>query len=241
MGKNDLSSKHGVTRREFISKTSMTAGILAAASISDLGPHANAFAQGNQQEQSDKPVHTRLKLKVEKLTPENFKPFGIVLTEQNRERLPIETYKDKMDLYNDSFESDQPMEWFIAKFRPRWNGVLFLERHFQITQAFIPIGGKPFLTVMAPPDCKEEKGFPALSELKAFYVPGDTPIQIYRKTWHENPMALAEQRLLVTAHKSLIKGHIKGGVSKEIDKLPVDLERRWYKKEGYEITLDYKA
>ncbi|MFN7653119.1 MAG: ureidoglycolate lyase [Cyclobacteriaceae bacterium] len=236
--KKKTSHENELTRREFISKTSLTGGAIAAAVASDFGISIQAMMPDLNQE---KPVHTKVKLKVEKLTPENFRPFGIVLIPDGRDRLPINTYGDKMDLYHDGFESDQPVEWFIANFRPRWNGVLFLERHFQITQTFIPIGGKPFLTVMAPPDCKEENGLPAISEMRAFYVPGDTPIQIYRKTWHENPMALEDLNLLVTAHRTLIKGHIKGGYDKALDALPVDLERRWYKKEGFEISLDYKS
>jgi ureidoglycolate hydrolase len=224
-----------MNRKEFMQKGALLGGGLAMTYFSDLGK--NVMAQTPIGE--NKEIHTTHVLKIEKLTPENFRPFGVVLTEEGRERLPINTYGDKLDLYHDKFESDQPVEWFIVNARPRWNGVLFLERHKQITQTFIPVGGAGFLTVMAPPNCKEENGFPALSEMKAFFVPGDTPIQIYRETWHENPMPLTEQRLLVTAHTTLIKGHIKGGYDKSLDTYPLDLERRWYKKEGYDITLEY--
>lgn len=202
---------------------------------SDLGPGAVAQAQPPAEQ---KPIHTRLQLKVETLTPAAFAPFGTVLTEAGRDRLPINTYGDKLDLYRETFESDQPVEWFIVRGKKRWNGVLFLERHMQITQTFIPIGNAPFLTVVAPPNCKEVDGFPALTELRAFLVPGHMPIQIHRATWHENPMPLSDGQLfLVTSHQALTRGHQKSPDAK-LAQLPLDLERRWYSKGGYDITLE---
>jgi ureidoglycolate lyase len=181
-------------------------------------------------------IHTRLTLKAEPITAEAFAPFGTVLTETGRKRLPINTYGDKLDLYREDFASDQPIEWFIVNGRPRWNGVLFLERHMQLTQTFIPMG-KPVLTVVARPDAKEENGFPVLSELKAFLVPGDTPFQVKRGTWHENPMPLGpDTRLLVTSHANLTLGHQQSPDPK-LKALPVDLERRWYRAGGFEIEI----
>jgi ureidoglycolate lyase len=181
-------------------------------------------------------IHTRLVLKARPLTAEVFAPFGVVLTEAGRKRLPINTYGDALDLYREDFASDQPVEWFIVNGRPRWNGVLFVERHRQLTQTFIPMG-KPVLTVVARPDAKEENGFPLLSELHAFLVPGDTAFQIHRGTWHENPMPLADNtRLLVTSHAALTFAHQQNPDPK-LSGLPLDLERRWYKAGGYEVTV----
>jgi ureidoglycolate lyase len=181
-------------------------------------------------------IHTRLALKAEPITPEAFAPFGVVLTETGRKRLPINTYGDKLDLYREDFASDQPIEWFIVNGRPRWNGVLFLERHMQLTQTFIPMG-KPVLTVVARPDAVEKDGFPILSELKAFLVPGDTAFQVKRGTWHENPMPLGDNtRLVVTSHANLTVGHQQNPDPKLKD-LPVDLERRWYRAGGFEVTI----
>jgi ureidoglycolate lyase len=185
-------------------------------------------------------THTRLALKAEPITAEAFAPFGVVLTETGRKRLPINTYGDKLDLYREDFASDQPIEWFIVNGRPRWNGVLFVERHMQLTQTFIPMG-KPFLTVVARADAVDENGFPKLSELKAFYVPGDTAFQIKRGTWHENPMPLADNtRLLVTSHANLTVAHQQSPDPK-LANLAVDLERRWYKAGGFEITVSAPA
>jgi ureidoglycolate lyase len=181
-------------------------------------------------------THTRLVLKAQPLTAEAFAPFGVVLTEAGRKRLPINTYGDALDLYREDFSSDQPIEWFIVNGRPRWNGVLFVERHLQLTQTFIPMG-KPLLTVVARPDAKEENGFPLLSELQAFLVPGDTAFQIHRGTWHENPMPVADNtRFLVTSHAALTLAH-QQKPNPALSGLTPDLERRWYKAGGYDVTV----
>jgi ureidoglycolate hydrolase len=100
--------------------------------------------------------------------------------------------------------------------------------------------GKPILTVVTRAGAKEENGFPVLSELKAFYVPGDTAFQIARGTWHENPMPLADNtRLLVTSHANLTLGHQQNPDPK-LTSLPVDLERRWYKPAGFDVTIETK-
>jgi ureidoglycolate lyase len=208
-----------------------------AQTAAGAAPGAHPFTTRGAAPATTVPVHTRLALKAEPITPEAFAPFGVVMTEAGRKRLPINTYGDKLDLYREDFASDQPIEWFIVNGRPRWNGVLFLERHMQLTQTFIPMG-KPVLTVVARAGAKEENGFPALTELKAFYVPGDTAFQINRGTWHENPMPLGDNtRLLVTSHANLTVAHQQSPDPK-LAALAVDLERRWYKPGGFEITID---
>jgi ureidoglycolate lyase len=209
-------------------------GAQAQQSTSSAG--ASPFTTRGAAPKETRETHTRHVLKAEPITPEAFAPFGVVLTETGRKRLPINTYGDKLDLYREDFASDQPIEWFIVNGRPRWNGVLFLERHMQLTQTFIPMG-KPVLTVVARPDAVEKDGFPILSELKAFLVPGDTAFQVKRGTWHENPMPLADNtRLVVTSHANLTVGHQQNPDPKLKD-LPVDLERRWYKAGGFDVTI----
>jgi ureidoglycolate lyase len=240
-------------RRDILGQIGGMAAIAAAAAFSDLG---NAYAQGSNAAtipaldpnnpfataggapKTVASVHTTRRLKVEVATPENFAQFGRLLTPEGRKRLPVNTYGDKLDLYREDFSSDQPIEWFIFQGRKRWNGVLFLERHQQLTQTFIPLGGKAFYTVVAPANCKEENGFPALSEMRAFIVPGDAAIQLFRATWHENPMPVQDDtRMLVTSHAALTYAH-QQNPDPTLKTQPTDLERRWYKPGGYDLTLD---
>ncbi len=240
-------------RRNTLSRMGTATAIAAAAAFSDLGSAyaqpiggakippldpANPFATAGAAPKNIVATHTSKRLKVEIATAENFAAFGRVLTPEGRKRLPINTYGDKLDLYREDFSSDQPIEWFIFQGRTRWNGVLFLERHQQLTQTFIPLGGKAFYTVVAPANCKEENGFPALSEMRAFLVPGDAAIQLYRATWHENPMPVQDDtRMLVTSHSALTYAH-QQNPDPALKAQPTDLERRWYKPGGYELTLD---
>lgn len=238
-------------RREFLAAASLAAASLGlagspataapatmeAAALPPL-PADNPFATHGPAPKETLPLHTRRLLPVRTVTADNFAPFGRVLTPNGRPRLPINTYEDKLDLFREGFESDQPTEWFIFQGRDRGSEVLFVERHQQLTQTFIPVNGRGFLTVVAAPGCREEDGFPALDELHAFFVPGDTPIQIHRGTWHENPLPLADDtRLLVTSHANLTLAH-QQNPDPRLAALPKDLERRWYRSGGYALTLD---
>ncbi|MFN8829362.1 MAG: ureidoglycolate lyase [Labrys sp. (in: a-proteobacteria)] len=182
-----------------------------------------------------RPVHT---LPVEPLTAEAFAPFGVVLSPRGRERLPINTYGDRLNLFREGFETDQPIEWFIVEGHRRPMQALFLERHRQLTQAFIPMNGDGFVTIVARPDAQEHYGMIALAEMRAFHVPGDAAIQIHRGTWHENPFPLRDgQWFLVTSHAALTLGHQKNP-SHALQGLPLDLERRWFKDAAFDVRTD---
>jgi len=116
---------------------------------------------------------------------------------------------------------------------------LFLERHQQITQAFIPMNGDGFVTIVAPPDCGfETNGLPRFDQTKAFFVPGNMAIQIHRGTWHENPFPIKDgQWFLVTSHAALTRGHQKNP-QVGLEALPLDLERRFYAQAGVELSVN---
>ena len=183
------------------------------------------------------PTRLTQTLTIEPLTAEAFAPFGVVLSPEGRDRLPINTYGDRLNLYREGFESDQPIEWFIVRGLVRDQQALFLERHQQLSQAFIPMNGDGFVTVVARPGAREEDGMIALDELRAFHVPGDAAIQIHRGTWHENPFPLRDnQWFLVTSHAALTLGHQKNP-DKRLEGLPLDLERRWFRDCGWDLRL----
>jgi ureidoglycolate lyase len=183
---------------------------------------------------SPRPVRT---LKLQTLTAESFAPFGVVLSPAGRDRLPINTYGDKLNLYRESFASDQPIEWFIVQGIKRDMQALFLERHMQLTQAFIPMNGDSLVTIVARPDAREENGMIAIDEMQAFMVPGNTAFQIHRGTWHENPFPLKDnQWFLVTSHAALTLGHQKNP-DQRLQGLPLDLERRWFKDCSYDLRV----
>lgn len=179
-----------------------------------------------------------LLLTAEPLTPEAFAPFGVVLTPQGHDRLPINTYGDRLDIYREPFESDQPIEWFIVQAWLREMRVLYLERHNEITQAFVPLGGNPFVTVVAPPGVHEEDGVPALDAVRAFVVPGNVGIQLHRSTWHENPLPLVDgQVILVSSHQSLTRGQ-QANPDKRLDIYALDVEKRNLTERGVALHIE---
>jgi ureidoglycolate lyase len=158
-------------------------------------------------------------------TPESFAPFGQCLY-MHGEPLP-HVYGDTMDVYKTgSLESDAPVEFIWTKYTStRDNRVLYLERHHQITQTFIPLGS-PIVAIVAAPDARLENELPALDEVRAFYVPADRAVNLARGTWHEVPMPLEPGAVtLLTSHSGVTKGwaHL-DAESKEIQAL--DEEKR---------------
>ncbi len=97
-------------------------------------------------------THRIIEVPFTPLTTEAFAPFGTILSPEGRARLPVNTYGDALSLYREAFETDQPIEWFIVQGQPRPMEALFLERHRQITQAFLPLGGQGFVLLVAPPE-----------------------------------------------------------------------------------------
>lgn len=238
-------SKFEYSRREVLSASAIAAGatltastlLSASSAVSIAAPADQPFTTRGPAPKESVAIHTTRQIPAQTATPENFAPFGVLLTAQGRKRLPINTYGASFDLYREGFESDQPIEWFIVNGTHRGYGVLFLERHMQLSQTFIPVGGRPFYTIVARPGAREENGFPALDELRAFLVPGDTAIQIHRGCWHENPLPTKEGvQLLVTSHANLTLAHQQNPDPK-LAGLPLDLERRWYKAGGYDLTI----
>jgi len=69
-----------------------------------------------------------------------------------------------------------------------------LERHFKHTQVFLPLGGKPFIAVLAPPT---DTDLPNIDEAKAFLFDGQAGLSMHLGTWHEFPFALVEDTQLV--------------------------------------------
>ena len=179
-----------------------------------------------------------ISLVAQPLTAQAFAPFGQILSPEGRERLPVNTYGDKLDIFREGFETDQPTEWFIVQGRRREFSALFLERHLQLTQTFIPIANDAFVTVVAAPDVEfESNGLPKITETKAFIVPGNMAIQLHRGTWHENPFPLRDnQWFLVTSHAALTRAHQKNP-AQGLEALPLDLERRFYAKAGVDLRV----
>lgn len=85
------------------------------------------------------------------------------------------------------FKSDDDTTLSIARVSPRRNEVVWMERHFKHTQAFLPLGGKGYVVVAAPPNDRE---VPDIERTVAIQFPGDMGFMMHVGTWHEFPFAL---------------------------------------------------
>lgn len=147
-------------------------------------------------------------VRVEPVTRQSFAPFGTLLSPDGVEKLPRHVYDGKIESYRPgSFESDRPVEWVVSRLGVRSYTVVYLERHFLLTQTFIPLGGNPIIMVVARPDARLEYEIPAADEIHAFMVPGDAAVNIHRGTWHEPPYPVVDGSVvLMTNHKALLDG-----------------------------------
>ena len=94
------------------------------------------------------------------------------------------------------FSGQGKMELQLATLARRPGEVRYLERHFHHTQTFIPLAGKPFVMVLAPPSAGD---MPDLAEARAFYFDGTQGFALHIGTWHEFPFALDRQTDIVVA------------------------------------------
>jgi ureidoglycolate lyase len=183
-------------------------------------------------------IETRT-ITVETVTPENFAPYGDYVAPHGQERLPINLYGEYVDTYKQVIESDQPLEYMITTMRFRGNEVRFIERHMELTQTFIPLGGAPYVLVVAEPDCPEADGIPDVSHMRAFLTPGNVALQIHRGTWHEIPFPLqATQDCLTLSHQALTRGLASEQDAKQsIDRLDVE-KRNIREVAGYAVAIE---
>ena len=132
------------------------------------------------------------RLRAERATPDNTAAFGTWLGSD----APVEA--SRSSFYGDAvalrkpgrFVTDDTLEVSVATIHRRPLRVSWLERHFLHTQAFIPLGGKPMLLVLAPPTPEAE--LPELDTLRAVMFDGRAGFALHVGTWHEFPMAVVD-------------------------------------------------
>jgi len=105
--------------------------------------------------------------------------------------LPVAFYDGKVSVYAPvTFESDEETMLTLASVDRREMQVQWMERHFKHTQTFIPLEGRPFVVVLAPPT---EGDLPDLGQARALLFDGSSGFTMKVGTWHEFPFALVDQ------------------------------------------------
>jgi ureidoglycolate lyase len=169
-------------------------------------------------------VETRV-LKAVQPTIEMLKPFGDVLGyNPDVTPMPIDFYDGTVKVRRVcDFVSDDQTEMPVCTLQRRPLEVRWMERHVKHTQAFIPLGGVPFVAVMAPPNDKE---LPDLDQVRAFLFDGSAGFVMKLGTWHEFPFALVDNtNLLVILRREATNGLVRDNVIQNEAHGP-DLEKK---------------
>jgi ureidoglycolate lyase len=119
-------------------------------------------------------------VRVEPLTEEAFAPFGQVISA--KAHTPDFKTDSGTEGWAVDFRSGRPL---VMLLRTVYQGLRFtkLERHFNVTQSFLPLGGAPAVVAVAPPS-DERARVPAPAEVRAFLLDGSQGYAMKRGTWH---------------------------------------------------------
>ena len=115
-----------------------------------------------------------LRVKIQPLTAELFRPYGEVL-------------KPKQLIYPETEEGRVAMELLAIKYRPNAKKMDQLAIHFSYNQTFIPVQGSLVLIVAPPPRNREAgpSGYELdYEKIAAFMVDPGQAAFIYKGTWH---------------------------------------------------------
>jgi ureidoglycolate lyase len=140
-------------------------------------------------------------IKVEALTEASFAPFGQLISA--KDRTPDFQTESGTQGWAVDFAAGAPL---IMLLRTPYRGLQFtkLERHFHVTQSFLPLGGSPAVLAVAPPGARREP--PRPEDVRAFLLDGSTGYALARGTWHSlDRFALyppATQWVIVTDHET---------------------------------------
>ena len=154
-------------------------------------------------------------------TAESVAPYGTLIdVPAETSALPIAFYEGTVRVYKPArFVSDEDTEITLACVDRRDMQVHWLERHFKHTQAFVPLSGRPFVMVMAPPTAGD---LPDPAAAQALLFDGTAGFSLHIGTWHEFPFALNDDtRLIVVlrgeATKALMKDQVIDGEAHSAD------------------------
>lgn len=128
---------------------------------------------------------SKRQIELQPLTAAAFAPFGDVIERRDDKRLPMNA--DRFQRYNDLAAVDigdeadavniSIIDCVVVSELPY--DISLLERHPKGSQAFIPLGGEPFVVVVTP-----AADTPDVGALQAFRVDGTQGINMHRGVWH---------------------------------------------------------
>ena len=178
-------------------------------------------------------------IKIQTPTLEKLKPYGIVLGyNPTVEPLPIDFYGGGAKVRRlGAFEAPTMPEMPVVTVQRRPLMVNLMERHQLHTQAFIPLGGVPFIACFAPPN---DGPLPDLDKVEAFQFDGQAGFMMHKGTWHDFPFAVVDgTNLLVILTKQATEG-LKSDNVYEGEAIGPDIEKMDIgRRLGVHLKLEY--
>jgi len=118
-----------------------------------------------------------------------------------------------------------------ARISHRSSEITWLERHLRMSQIFVGLGSSPFVMVLGKPNHAQGESVPRLEDVKAFRIPAGHGVMIHAGTWHDFPMAFADQPVTVLTMNSdeVVKALASAEVADEMDAgdvYKIDIRRR---------------
>jgi ureidoglycolate hydrolase len=143
---------------------------------------AAARAQACRQGDERMTELTTVQIPVEPFTAEAFAPFGIILGEPGR---AAEFTGNCSHSWLMPFEAEGGTQILYSRYYHQPIRFSLLERHYNVTQGFVPLSGAPLIMVVAPPTPRSGPGaIPAPEMLRAFYMSGAAGLLMHKGTWH---------------------------------------------------------
>ena len=166
---------------------------------------------------------TVITLPVIAATPATVAPYGTLLASvAGIKPLPIDFYDGTMEVRKPAeMESDSPLDLTIVRISLRDWEVRYVERHPGHRQVFLPLGGKPFVAVLAPPT----PGLPSPADFRAFRFEGSAGLMLHRGVWHEFPFALEPATDIVVILSRDTNASLQANPQNEGEAIGPDLEK----------------
>lgn len=123
-----------------------------------------------------------VRIPVGPLTEASFKPFGQVI--EVKDRAPDFRGEKGTERWNVDFQGGRPL---LGLIKTPYQGLAFtkLERHFRLSQTFIPLGGAPaVVAVAAPTSADDREAIPHPEDIHAFLLDGSKGYVMAPGTWH---------------------------------------------------------
>jgi ureidoglycolate lyase len=121
-------------------------------------------------------------------TPETVAPFGRLVGAGADGGRGTAFYDSAVELWDaPGLVNDADVSLSVARIHPRAPRVIWMERHFKHTQLFLPLGGAPFIMVLAPPTAG---GQPEADAVRALRFDGRAGMMLGLGVWHEFPFAI---------------------------------------------------